>query len=78
MGYNYLIEWKTVFKSCLLLMRQNEYLVWSKGLTLPLIFKHSEKKRNNKSSFLFNSFPNGKIWDGTKVKNLHTINDGSL
>ena len=50
LGYNYLIEQKTlwekekllimsnfsfshkVFKSCLVLMRQNEYL-WSKGLT---------------------------------------------
>ena len=56
MGYNYLIELKTllekekllvtsnfffshnVFKSCLLLMRQNEYL-WSKGLNHELAIK---------------------------------------
>ena len=47
-GNNYLIEWKTwwekekraislfhnVFKSCLVLICQNEYL-WSKGITYP-------------------------------------------
>ena len=56
MGYNYLIELKTlwekkkllvksnfffshnVFKSCLLLMLQNEYL-WSKGLKIGMGFK---------------------------------------
>ena len=58
-GYNFLIEWKTlwekekllimsnfsfshnVLKSCLLLMRQNEYL-WSKGLTLSLMMMTQE------------------------------------
>ena len=60
MGYNYMIEKKTlwekekllimsnfffshgVFKSCLLLIRENEYL-WSNGLNLRIVSERNKK-----------------------------------
>ena len=66
LGYNYLIEYETlwekekllatsnfsfshnVFKICLVLMRQNDYL-WSKGLMLPDSFCSSDLKIRSNS-----------------------------